>query len=110
MFGASELQKIEKLEAKKKSDKLLKYLKSSDVEIMTAAMNALARIGDEDGVNSVMKLIDAEDINVRRAAITASAHIGSQYVKSLLQHRMARETDEETKKLLMDALQKFSVV
>lgn len=109
MFGETELQKIEKLEAKKKSDKLLKYLKDSDVEVMTAAMNALARIGDEDGVNSVMKLIDAEDTNVRRAAIKASGIIGSQYAKTLLQQRMAKETDEETKKILLDTLHTFAV-
>lgn len=48
-----DLSKIQKLQEKGKSDKIIKYLSSSDDTVVVAALEALSRIKDEDSVNSI---------------------------------------------------------
>ena len=50
-----DLSKIQKLQEKGKSDKIIKYLSSSDDTVVVAALEALSRIKDEDSVKSVRK-------------------------------------------------------
>ena len=53
-----DLSKIQKLQEKGKSDKIIKYLSSSDDTVVVAALEALSRIKDEDSVNSIAHMIE----------------------------------------------------
>ena len=60
-----DLSKIQKLQEKGKSDKIIKYLSSSDDTVVVAALEALSRIKDEDSVNSIAHMIDNPDTKIR---------------------------------------------
>lgn len=109
-MGSNEgtLKKIEKLESKRKVDKILKFLDDSDDEIVIAAMGALSRIADEDSVNSVAHMIDSASPAVRKGAAEALSTIGTSYAKTYLQHRMVQEKDADVKAAILAALQNFS--
>lgn len=104
MNNASTIKKIEKMEKKRRSDKIVKFLSSSDEEVVEAALNALSRIGDEIAINSVTPMIDNENIEIRKSAIKAIGTIGTEYSKTYLQHRMTKESDEEVKALILDTI------
>lgn len=108
MDNAHTIEKINKLAAKRKSDKVIKFLSSKEQEVVMAALNALSVIKDEDSVNTVAHMIDHEDPVIRREAAKALGGIGSEYAKTYLQHRMATESDEVVKKAIMDALHAIS--
>ena len=59
-----DLSKIQKLQEKGKSDKISKYLSSSDDTVVVAALEALSRIKDEDSVNSIAHMIDNPDTKI----------------------------------------------
>lgn len=108
MDNSGILKKIEKAEAKKKTDKIAKLLSSKDEEVVCAAIAAMGRIGDEISINSVTSLIDNPDVAIRKAAINAIGEIGTEYSKTSLQHRLTTETDEEVKALLLDMVRKIN--
>lgn len=108
MNNAGNLKKIEKLEEKRKSDKIAKYLTSGDEETVVAALEALGRIGDETGINSVTSFIDHPDAEIRKASIRATGEIGTEYSKSMLQNRIQQETDEEIKQLILEMVRKIN--
>lgn len=108
MDNAHTIEKINKLAEKRKSDKVIKFLSSSEEDVVVAALSALSKIKDEDSVNTVAHLIDHEDPVIRREAAKALGSIGSEYAKTYLQHRMATESDETVKKSIMDALRAIS--
>ena len=49
-----DLSKIQKLQEKGKSDKIIKYLSSSDDTVVVAALEALSRIKDEDRLHGTI--------------------------------------------------------
>lgn len=98
------IEKIEKLGVKRKSAKIIQYLKTDDVEVLSAAMKALGNIKDEDSVNTVASLIDNENPEIRKAAAECLGNIGSEYCKTYLQHRAANEKDESVKSAISTAL------
>ena len=79
-----DLSKIQKLQEKGKSDKIIKYLSSSDDTVVVAALEALSRIKDEDSVNSIAHMIDNPDTKIRVEAAKALGSIGTEYTFSLL--------------------------
>ena len=83
-----DLSKIQKLQEKGKSDKIIKYLSSSDDTVVVAALEALSRIKDEDSVE----------------AAKALGSIGTEYAKTYLLHRLNAEQDETVKTAIKEAL------
>ena len=81
-----DLSKIQKLQEKGKSDKIIKYLSSSDDTVVVAALEALSQIKDEDSVNSIAHMIDNPDAKIRIEAAKALGSIGTEYAKTYLLH------------------------
>ena len=104
MDNAHTIEKIHKFAEKKKSDKIIKFLSSSETEVVVAALDALSEIRDEDSVNSIAGMIDNGDPQIRMEAAKALGNLGTEYAKTYLQHRMTAEKDETVKKAIMDAL------
>lgn len=109
MDNAHTIEKIHKFTEKKKSDKVIKFLGSSDTEVVVAALEALSQIRDEDSVNSIAGMIDSTEPRIRIEAAKALGSLGTEYAKTYLQHRMTSEKDETVKKAIMDALHNISV-
>ena len=99
-----DLSKIQKLQEKGKSDKIIKYLSSSDDTVVVAALEALSRIKDEDSVNSIAHMIDNPDTKIRVEAAKALGSIGTEYAKTYLLHRLNAEQDETVKTAIKEAL------
>ena len=95
-----DLSKIQKLQEKGKSDKIIKYLSSSDDTVVVA----LSRIKDEDSVNSIAHMIDNPDTKIRVEAAKALGSIGTEYAKTYLLHRLNAEQDETVKTAIKEAL------
>lgn len=108
MDNARTIEKIQKFTEKRKSDKVIKFLSSSDSEVVIAALNALSQIHDEDSVNSISGMIDNPDPRIRMGAANALGSLGTEYAKTYLQHRMTTEQDEEVKKAISEALHKIA--
>ena len=98
------IEKIQKLAGKKKTAKIIKFLGAAETEVAVAALEALATVRDEDSVNSIAAMIDSDVPAVRAAAAKALAEIGTEYAKTYLQHRAAKEQDETVKAAIRDAL------
>ena len=96
-----DLSKIQKLQEKGKSDKIIKYLSST---VVVAALEALSRIKDEDSVNSIAHMIDNPDTKIRIEAAKALGSIGTEYAKTYLLHRLNAEQDETVKTAIKEAL------
>ena len=103
-YKQHDLSKIQKLQEKGKSDKIIKYLSSSDDTVMVAALEALSRIKDEDSVNSIAHMIDNPDTKIRVEAAKALGSIGTEYAKTYLLHRLNEEQDETVKTAIKEAL------
>lgn len=109
MDNTRTITKIAKLAEKKKSDKIIKFLSSSDTEIIKAALNALCEIHDEDSVNSIAAMIDNPEAEIRALAAKALGGIGTEYAKTYLMHRMTTETDAAAKAAISKALHEIAV-
>ena len=77
MNNAKTLDKIQKLADKGKSGKIIKFLNSSDTEVVGAALEALSTIRDEDSVNSIAAMIDNREPANRIAAAKNLGNLGS---------------------------------
>ena len=97
-----DLSKIQKLQEKGKSDKIIKYLSSSDDTVVVAALEALSK--DEDSVNSIAHMIDNPDAKIRIEAAKALGSIGTEYAKTYLLHRLNAEQDDTVKEGIKEAL------
>lgn len=104
MDNTKAIEKIKKLEAKRKSGKIIKFLKSEDEDVVRAAISALGNVKDEDSVNTVAHLIDHVNPEIRSEAAKCLGKIGTEYCKTYLQHRVASETEENVKAAISEAL------
>lgn len=102
MDNSRTIEKIYKLTEKRKSDKIISFLDSSDEEVVMAALDALSEIQDEDSVNSIASMIDDDSPRIRIAAAESLGKLGSEYAKTYLQHRLFSEKDEA----VIDAIKK----
>lgn len=103
----SKLAKIEKCIAKGKSADLVKLLDDKDQEVCIAAINGLGQIGKEDASNVLITLLSDDSPAVRKAVAHALGIIGDDHTATHLNYRNERETDEEARKELHDALGKI---
>lgn len=106
MSDQSVLEKIQKLDEKKNSKKIIKLMegKHADEAVICAALNALADIGDEDAVNHITHFISSENANIRVAACKAGVKIGSEYMSTQVRYQMSKETDPQIKAEIQKAL------
>ena len=87
MSEEREIEKIQKLAQKKKTEKIEKYLKDKDVEVVKAAIVALGDIQDETATNLLSKLIDHENPEIRKVAIAAFGKGKTKHAKTSIKIR-----------------------
>lgn len=103
----SKLAKIEKCIAKGKDADLIKLLGDKDQKVRIAAIDGLGQIGKEDACNVLITLLDDESPKVRGAVARALGMLGDDHTATHLNYRNERETDEEVRKELHEALGKI---
>lgn len=107
MSAEKDIEKIQKLVEKGKSEKIEKYLKDKDKDVVKAAITGLGQIQDETAVNLLSKLIEDQDPDIRKTAVVAFSQSGSEYSKTFIQHLAAVEKDDSVKEVIMQTLQKY---
>ena len=107
MSEERDIEKIQKLSAKGKTEKIEKYLKDKNIVVVKAAIAALGESKDEASRNILSKLIDNESPEIRKAAIIAFGKGKSEYAKAFIQHLFATEKDEQVKEVAMKVLNEF---
>lgn len=105
MSDQSTIEKIKKLEAKKKSAAIIKLMdaKHADSDVICAGLDALSTIGDEDSVNHITHFLDHENAAVRLKACKAGIAIGTEYMKTRVRYQLGSETDPATKQAIQEA-------
>lgn len=104
MSENKDILKIQKLSEKRKSDKIGRYLTSGDIDVVKAAINALGVLQDETSVNLLSPLIEDNNPEIRKAAAIAFANGGTEYAKTLLQHQLTKEKDENVKEVIRQSI------
>lgn len=107
MSEERDLEKIQKLLAKGKTEKIGKYLNDKNIEVVKAAIAALGESKDEASTNLLSKLIDHQDPEIKKVAIVAFGKSGSEYSRTLIRHLVATEKDEQVKEVAMKVLNEF---
>lgn len=93
--------------AKGKDTDLIKLLGDKDQEVRIAAIDGLGQIGKEDSCNVLITLLDDESPKVRGAVARALGMLGDDHTATHLNYQNERETDEEVRKELHEALGKI---
>lgn len=78
-----------------------------DQEVRIAVIDGLVQIGKEDACNVLITLLDDESPKVRGAVARALGMLGDDHTATHLNYRNERETDEEVRKELHEALGKI---
>lgn len=104
MDATRAIAKIQKLTEKKKTDKILKFLKTDDIDVIIAVLDALSKIEDESSVNTIAHMIDSPEPRIRCATAKALGVIGTEYAKTYLSLRLSKETDETVITAIKDGL------
>lgn len=106
MNKQSTLEKIKKFGSRNKSGKIIKLMdsKHADAEIICAALEALATIGDEDSANAITHYLGHEDPQVRLTACCMGIKSGTEYMKSRVQYQLSVEKNAEVKEKIQKAL------
>ncbi len=118
MFGRHEnaeehdLKKIEKYKKSKNAEKVGEYIRSTDIEVVKAALDALEAIGTDVAAETISASIDDPRAEVRTMIAKKISEMDTnenlEYAKSNLLHRLQKETDENVKKEIMAALETIS--
>lgn len=105
MSDQNTIDKIRKLEGKKKSAGIIKLMdsKHADTALICAGLESLSKIADEDSVNHITHYLDHEDPAVRLAACRAGISIGTEYMRTRVRYQLSAEQDPETKKAIQEA-------
>ncbi len=105
MSDQNEIEKIKKLEAKRKSGGIIKLMDSrhADTEVICAALEALSNIGDEDSLNRITHYMEHETPAVRLAACRAGLKVGTEYMNTRVRYQLSAEPDAEVKKAIQEA-------
>lgn len=105
MSDQSTIEKIKKLEEKRKSAGIIKLMdsKHAGTDVICAALESLANIGDEDSFNRITHYLEHESPEVRVAACRAGIKIGSDYMITRVRYQLSAEQDPEAKKAMQEA-------
>jgi HEAT repeat protein len=104
MDSAKAKEKIKKLEEKKKTGKIVAFLKSKETDVVCAAIEAMGNIGDEDSVNKLTGYLDHENAEVRVAAGKALWKTGSEYAKTQVTYQLTKEKDPKVVEAIHSAM------
>ena len=108
MTDSKALEKIKKLEGKKKSDGIIKLMHKADTETIVAALEALGNIADEDSNNTIAHYFNNEDKALRIASCEQGIKLGTEYMHTRVRHQLAIEQDADVKKAIQDAFNKHA--
>jgi HEAT repeat protein len=108
MFG-SKMSKIEKLTAKKKSGKLVKYLNDKDGEVRLAAIKGLGQAGGEAAFNSLISLLRDSNADTRKAAASALEELNDDKSIAALNAHQKTETDDAVKEAMRRAIKAIQI-
>ncbi|NCB93257.1 MAG: HEAT repeat domain-containing protein [Clostridia bacterium] len=105
MSNQSTIEKIKKLEAKRKSSAIVKLMggKNTDPEVICAALESFANIGDEDALNTITHCMENENPQVRICACKAGLKIQTAYMDTRIRYQLSVEKDEAVKKAIQEA-------
>ncbi len=92
------VEKIAKLAAKGKTDKVVAMLKNKDAAVRQAAIAGLGQIGDDNSLNTLVVLLRDPDAEIRKGAIKALGALSttdtrSSTAKTHLHHLKTNEKD-----------------
>lgn len=101
----TKLDKVSIYEAKKKSGKLIKLSKDSDVAVRAAAYRAMGSIGDQASLEECQNNVRDDSPEVRLAIAEAFQKMGDDHVAEALRHQMLEETDPKLKSAFEKAVE-----
>lgn len=104
---SKEIEKIEKLAAKKKGDKITKYLTSKDTSVRIAAMKALGKCDGENGFNALINSLTDPEAEVRMAAAESLGETKKDVAFTHLSHNLSSEKDERVIRAMKEAMVKI---
>ena len=97
-------EKLEKLAAKGKADKIIKMVNNKDPEVVQDAIAALGKCGGEDAINALTGLCQSQDKASKIAAIKALANCGGTYTVTQISNDFIKEQDPELKQVMSETL------
>lgn len=105
MFTQHTIKKINKWKIKRKSSDINELMnpKRTDPEILCAALEALAAIGDEPALNQITHYLNHPNPQVRLTACRVAISIGSEYMRTRVFYQLSLEKDENLKEQIRDA-------
>ncbi len=105
MSEIKESAKIQKLADKRKSDAIIKIMtKSSDPNVTTCCLEALATINDEAACNTIAHCLEDSDATIKLAACKAALVINTAYMMTHVRHVLSKETNEEVKTQIQELI------
>ena len=88
---SAKLEKLEKLAAKGKGAKIIKFLNNKDFDVVKDAIAALGKCGGEDAINALTGLCQSTDKETKLAAIKALANCGGTYSVTQISNDFIKE-------------------
>ena len=89
----AKIDKVDKALAKKNYELLVDLSKDKDKEVRLAAIDGLASIRDEIGMNTLIMILNDPDVQIRVAAAKGLGKIGNEHAKVHLEFRIKKESD-----------------
>jgi len=102
------MDKIEKLVEKGNTGKLEKILSKGSAAEKAAVIEALGRIGGQDGVNLLISNLRSADMEVRKASVVALGQTGATRAMEFLRKITRDEPDSEIADLAREAMHKLA--
>ena len=96
--------KINRLAEKKKTEKILKYMKDKDEETRIDAIRALGECGGEEAFNHLVMQLSSQISRERMEAAKALGKCGPDAAFYQLSHYADMETDASVKEAMKDAM------
>ena len=102
------IEKIEKLAAKKKGAKIMRYLGYKGQDVRIAGMEALGKCGDnEKSFNTLLNMLEDSDPDVRIAAARGLGETQKDTAFTPISHAITNEKDGRVEQAMRDALKKI---
>lgn len=99
------LENIAKYVEKGKEPKIIKLLGSKDKEVQLAAMEALGKMGKDEGFNALIVRLSSDDADIRAAAAAGLGAMGNDHARAHLTHLLETEKDEKVIAALKKAIE-----
>ena len=98
------MDKIEKLVEKGNTGKLEKILSKGSAQEKAAVIEALGRVGGQDGVNLLISSLRSQDMEVRKASVIALGQTGATRAMEFLRKITRDEPDSEIADLARESM------